>query len=124
MPQAAPVSDTVQRRAALDRGHAAEDRVARTLQADGWQVLDRNWRNGAGELDLVVTRGGVLRFVEVKHRTEDDDRVPVSPGQVRRLRSTARLWMQQQASEWWSEACFWLVVTRPGQPDDWTLDPF
>jgi len=34
----------------------------------GYRLVARNWRCGLGELDLIVTRGDVLVFCEVKTR--------------------------------------------------------
>jgi len=50
------------------RGRAGEERAARHLQAQGYTVLDRNWRTAAGELDIVAARGPHLVVVEVKTR--------------------------------------------------------
>ena len=38
------------------------------LQAEGWTILARRLRTGAGEIDLVAEREGLLAFVEVKAR--------------------------------------------------------
>ena len=40
--------------------------------SSGWVVLGRNVRIGGAELDLVVERDGVLRFVEVRLRDPND----------------------------------------------------
>lgn len=50
------------------RGRQGEDRAARHLSAQGYDILDRNWRCAAGELDIVAAHGGDLVVVEVKTR--------------------------------------------------------
>lgn len=52
-----------------DRGRLGEILAARHLERDGWEVLARNWRFGHREIDLIIRRGEVIAFVEVKTRS-------------------------------------------------------
>lgn len=60
-------------RAAQARGVDAEGVAAAALERDGWTVLARRLRTGAGELDLVAERDGLLAVVEVKARATLSD---------------------------------------------------
>ena len=49
-------------------GREGEAVAARHLEDAGWTVLERNYRAGRNEVDLIVARGRTVAFVEVKSR--------------------------------------------------------
>lgn len=69
-------------------GHQGEDIAARYLEEHGYNVLDRNWRSGHKELDLIVTKESVLVIVEVKTRTSTDYGDPWSFVDEKKIRRT------------------------------------
>jgi putative endonuclease len=55
---------------ATSRFGLAGERVAeRWLVRRGWQVLQRRYRSGHRDIDLIAARDGLVAFVEVKART-------------------------------------------------------
>ena len=50
-------------------GRWGEDKAAAWYRERGWDLLDRNWRGTGGEIDLVLGRGDVIVFCEVKTRS-------------------------------------------------------
>ena len=51
------------------RGQRGERMAARFLKRNGFRVLDKNWRHGRYELDIVAEKQGCTVFVEVRGRT-------------------------------------------------------
>jgi len=86
---------TQSRRALGARG---EEAVATWYVEHGYEVLARNWRCRAGELDLVLRRGRTFVFCEVKTRSSDAFGAPVEAvtrdKQVR-LRHLAVRWLEE-----------------------------
>jgi putative endonuclease len=69
-------------------GRAGEDLAASFLARAGFEIVDRNVRYREGEIDLVVARGGLLVFVEVKARRS---RAFGSPAEAVTFRKAARI---------------------------------
>ena len=95
VPPGRPAPD--RRRLAL--GARGEDLAARWYADAGWEVLARNWRCREGELDLVVARGRVVAFCEVKTRSGTAFGTPaeaVTPAKQRRLRRLASRWLAER----------------------------
>ena len=52
-------------------GRIGEQAAAELLQMEGYEILERNYRCQAGEIDLIAARGSEVSFVEVKTRRND-----------------------------------------------------
>lgn len=72
------------------RGRLAERIAALHLRLRGYRVLARRYATHVGEVDLVVRRGEVVAFVEVKARAEHGEALAaLRPGQRRRIERAA-----------------------------------
>lgn len=70
---------------------ALGERIAeRWLRRDGWQVVDRRWKSGRRDLDLVAIRENVVAFVEVKTRRSTWSGEPVEAVNWRKQRELTR----------------------------------
>lgn len=79
-------------------GRYGEDVAARHLVEQGIEVLERNWRCDAGELDIVGREGRVLVVCEVKTRRGNAFGTPleaVTRAKAARLRRLATRWLAE-----------------------------
>ncbi|MDR0466446.1 MAG: YraN family protein [Deltaproteobacteria bacterium] len=99
-------------------GGRGEEAAARLLVSKSYKILDRNWRHGRLELDLVCEDGDELVFVEVKTRTAGtlgDPADGMSLAKRRTLIRAARCWLAAHMA--WERPCRFDVVcvTDDGQ---------
>lgn len=77
-------------------GRYGEDVAVRHLAATGYEVLERNWRCPAGEIDVVARDGATVVVCEVKTRRSLRFGAPleaVTPAKAARLRRLAGLYL-------------------------------
>ena len=69
-------------------GFRGERIAERWLERKGWRVLQRRFRDGHRDLDLIAERQGTVAFVEVKARS------------ATRSARRSRLWTGASAASW------------------------
>lgn len=92
-------------------GARGEEAAVRLLKSKRFKILDRNWRAGHLELDIVCEDGEEIVFVEVKTRTEASMTTPaegMSLGKKRNIVRAARAWLG--ARDAWERVCRFDVV--------------
>lgn len=78
-------------------GVYGERLAAQHLTEAGMVLLDRNWRCGLGEIDIIARDGDVLVFCEVKTRRGGGYGPPVEAvvaAKARRLRQLGAQWLK------------------------------
>ena len=74
-------------------GQAGEYVACRYLEGMGHTILERNWRSGHLEIDIISTDADGIHFVEVKARRENIQAPPqenVGLAKQRRIASAAK----------------------------------
>ena len=77
----------------LALGRSGEDAACRYLENKGYEILDRSFRCGRGEIDVVARDRGTLVFIEVKARADESHGRPeeaVTPAKQRQIRHVAQ----------------------------------
>ena len=80
-------------------GKFGEDEVAAFLIGRGHTVLERNWRSGHLEIDLITEAADGIHFVEVKSRKSNSPVLPeesVDAAKTRRIATAAAKYMRQK----------------------------
>jgi putative endonuclease len=107
---------TAKRSAAFRLGVSAESRAALFLAAKGYRTLAKRWKTPVGEIDLVVKRGELIVFVEVKARAKLDDAAEaVLPRQKRRIIAAAEAWLAAHPEHAGYDLRFDAVLVAPGK---------
>ena len=108
---------------AKKRGGEGESLACERLEQEGWRVLERNWRHGHSEIDIIAQRGHTIAFIEVKTRSQNAYAPPagaVTAGQRRRIILAAVAYLQERGlyntGEYQPRFDVIEVVTLPGEP--------
>ncbi len=72
-------------------GESGERRAAEHLRRHGYKIVQQNWRNASGELDIIATSGKELVFIEVRTLETANYGFPEESVGPRKQRQLARL---------------------------------
>lgn len=71
----------------IDFGQQGEEIATQFLRSKGYAILDKNWRSGHKEIDLIARNGEVYVFVEVKARANTFYGKPEDAVNYRKIRN-------------------------------------
>lgn len=120
---------TARRRKARRRGLGAERIAALWLMLKGYRIVGRAVRTPVGEIDLIVARGRLIAFVEVKRRASlAISAEAIGNRQRQRIARAAAWWMAQERGVASRDLRFDAMLIAPRRvprhiKDAWRLDP-
>lgn len=65
-------------------GREGEEMAVEYLSIKGYNILERNYRNRFGEIDLIAKDGKTVVFIEVKRRNTDSYGLPAESVDIRK----------------------------------------
>jgi putative endonuclease len=80
-------------------GEKGESLAESYLIKNGYQVVERNWRSGHKEIDLICTFEDLYIFVEVKTRTNVRQGLPeesISESKIRSVTEAAQVYLREK----------------------------
>ncbi len=80
------------------KGSKGEDIAREYLQNKGYRVIDQNFRNKFGEIDLIMSKGNTLIFIEVKLKIGEQFGTPegmIGPRKLLQVQKTAEMFLQK-----------------------------
>lgn len=102
----------------METGKQGEKIAAAFLEKKGWRIVERNWRSGRGEIDIIAwTEDNTLVFVEVKTRSGEGFGGPegaINGPKQELLTRTAGLYMESIHYEWAIRFDVVAVILRHG----------
>ena len=116
---------TTSKRKALRRGRTSEYVAAVFLMLKGYRILALRHRTKLGEIDIIVRKGDLAVFVEVKARHGEAAAVDaVSATAQNRIRAASDLWLARQADQARLSQRYDIVAIMPGRLPRHFIDAF
>lgn len=106
------------------KGNCGEAIACVWLENEGLKVIESNYKNKHGEIDIIATKDGVWHFIEVKMRGSDvygHGREAVGAGKQNRIRRAAQYYLIEKELHDSVYSCF-DVVEINGRVDDYEIE--
>lgn len=93
-----------------------EEAAVRYLMSNGYTILERNYHNALGEIDIIAKEDDVLVAVEVKFRTNQTFGTPSEAVTVYKQKKISRTFLQYYVSHGYGEvSCRFDVIAIDGE---------
>ena len=106
------------------KGDAGETIASVWLEENGFKIVQMNYQNKHGEIDIIATKDEVYHFVEVKMRVKDSygrGREAVGPAKQKRIRTAAQYYLIENGLHDAVYSCF-DVVEISGWFDNYEIE--
>jgi len=84
-----------------ETGRKAERAAVVYLEMRGYEILEQNWRRPRCEIDIVAKKDGIIYFVEVKYRRDNQQGgglEAITKTKVKQMNYAAESWVEE--SKW------------------------
>ena len=91
------------RHSTTEVGNKAEAAAADYLEAQGYQVLARNWKIPVAEIDIVAKKDKCLYFIEVRYRRtrfHGDGLESITRTKLSQMQRSASFWLSENRWGW------------------------
>jgi putative endonuclease len=107
-------------------GHVGEAVTVAALRLKGYRIIERGRKTGrgtgAGEVDIIARRRGMLAFVEVKSRSDRELLEVLTQQQRQRISKAAAFYLAKHPEFAHDSVRFDVVIIRPWRLPLWMRD--
>ncbi len=104
------------RQKAERRGHRGEWLAALSLRIKGYRIIERGFRTGLGEIDIIARKRNLVAIVEVKARKNISSAINAVGGESRnRITNAANIWLSRQKDYHNLSIRFDIIAVVPGK---------
>jgi putative endonuclease len=101
------------------KGKQGENMAVAHLQAQGYQIINRNYKPQGAEIDIIAQKAGIMVFVEVRSRKNNDFGYPeesVNVAKQERIKRTAEHFIAAQ--DWQGDIRFDIIAITWSDPPE------
>ncbi|WP_448520320.1 YraN family protein [Rhodoflexus sp.] len=102
-----------------EKGAKGEAMAAAHLQAQGYEIISRNYKPRGTEIDIIAQKAGTVVFVEVKSRATNDFGYPeesVNAAKQGRIKRAAEYFIAEQ--DWHGDIRFDIIAITWSDPPE------